>query len=161
MYLLPPYNSDSGPGDHWVAFDGESGELLEDPEKPGQSGLVTAMDNTSVGIGDIIAIAVHVKSWDQNCIADLAIGPTVTRSYSFGSVDEGQWRLNPNLPLWQANNSLAPGPFPNQLQPHTLVYQFVVKEEHVALNAIGTWLKLRFSTRGVVASTSTAHGVTY
>ena len=161
MYLLPSYNSDSGPGDHWVAFDGESGELLEDPEKPGQSGQVTATDNTSVGIGDIVAIAVHVKSWDQNCIADLAIGPTVTRSYSFGSVDEGQWRLNPNLPIWQANNSLGPGLLPNQRQPHTLVYQFTVKEEHVALNAEGSWLKLRFNTRGVVASTSTAHGKTY
>ena len=108
MYLLPSYNSDSGPGDYWVEFNGESGELLEDPEKPGKSGLVTATDNTSVGIDDIVAIAVHVKSWDQNCIADLAIGPTVTRTYSFGSIDEGQWRLNPNLPLWQANNSLAP-----------------------------------------------------
>ena len=50
---------------------------------------------------------------------------------------------------------------PNQQQPHTLVYQFTVKEEHLALNAIGTWLKLRFNTRGVVASTSTGHGMTY
>ena len=38
-----------------------SGGLLEDPNKPGNSGLVTDMENTWVVPGDIVAIAINVK----------------------------------------------------------------------------------------------------
>ena len=38
-----------------------SGGLLEDPNKPGNSGLVTDMENTTVVPGDIVAIAINIK----------------------------------------------------------------------------------------------------
>ena len=38
-----------------------SGGLLEDPNKPGNSGLVTATENNTVVPGDIVAIAINVK----------------------------------------------------------------------------------------------------
>ena len=139
-YLLSSYHAGSPDptknniaGTHWVPFNGETGELLEDPEKPGESGQVTATTHTSVGIGDIVAIAVNIKGVNANIISDLTIGPP-----------EQQWQLNPNMPLWFANGSTGTwvSSHPPGDKTHTLVYQFEVTADHVAaLNTEGTWLK--------------------
>ena len=50
-------NIDPGTG----PSDPMSGGLLEDPNKPGNSGLVTATENNTVVPGDIVAIAINVK----------------------------------------------------------------------------------------------------
>ena len=157
-YLLPSYQGEEVV-EHWVPFHGETGELFEDETKPDQSGQVTATENTAVGVNDIIAIAVNITSWNLGiCSPDLAIGPTVTRTVPFThsgheyqiAREEGEWRLNPNLPLWQASplggGQYGVGAWPTAPRSHTFVYQFKVTEAHVALNAIGTWLKLHFVT---------------
>ena len=144
-YVLSSYHSDSPdpikyknnmPGTHWIPFNGETGELLEDPEKPGESGQVTETTHTSVGIGDIVAIAVNLKGAAANIIADLTLGPPGQ-----------QWRLNPNMPMWFARGDTGnwTGSVPPLDKTHTLVYQFEVTAEHVdVLNAEGTWLKLHW-----------------
>ena len=45
----------------WVDIHPTNGELYSDPEKPGNSGLVTATENNTVVPGDIVAIAINVK----------------------------------------------------------------------------------------------------
>ena len=148
-YLLPSYQREKVNAPYWVQFDGATGELFEEEDNP-DSGQVTATNHTAVGIGDIVAIAVNVTSWGGICTSDLAIGPTVTRTYTAAGLsvplEEGQWRLNPNMPLWQAHSSGGPGAVPAAHQSHTFVYQFRVEEAHVALNAIGTWLKRKYVT---------------
>ena len=140
-YVLPSYHgtsqvaTDNPAGTHWFPFDGETGDLFEEEDNP-NSGLVTATTHTSVGIGDIVAIAVNIKDVNGNIIADLTIGPPGK-----------QWRLNPNMPLWFGNGST--GGWSSSYAPrdktHTLVYQFEVTADHVAaLNTEGTWLKLHF-----------------
>ena len=159
-YLLPSYEGEEVV-DYWVPFHGETGELFEDETKPGQSGQVTATENTAVGTGDIVAIAVNIKSWTLGiCGADMAIGPTVTRTVPFTYIgttyqiarEEGKWRLNPNMPLWQAlpqgGGRYGIGAWPTAQRSHTFVYQFRVTEAHLALNAIGTWIKQVFVTEG-------------
>ena len=45
----------------WVDIDPTTGALYPDPEKPGNSGLVTDSEHTTVVPGDIVAIAINVK----------------------------------------------------------------------------------------------------
>ena len=45
----------------WVDIHPDTGELLEDRSKPGNSGLVTDSEHTTVVPGDIVAIAINVK----------------------------------------------------------------------------------------------------
>ena len=45
----------------WVDIHPTTGALYPDPEKPGNSGLVTATEHTTVVPGDIVAIAINVK----------------------------------------------------------------------------------------------------
>ena len=171
-YINPSYNDDGeGGGSIWVKFDPETGELFPDPDEPGQSGQVTATENTSVKIGDRVAIAVNIKGWGGRCITDLAIGELIWREdYQRQSgarkVDarrwEPKWRLNPNMPLWhyalaQREDWRAaglivsndPSPTTGDLTPlgasHTLVYQFVVTADHVELNDGGPWMKRHFT----------------
>ncbi len=72
-------------GGIWVDFNTETGDgsLLEDPEKPGESGLVTAYKNTTVKPGDRVAIAVKFTSWGGSASPDMAIGPLVDITYQW------------------------------------------------------------------------------
>ena len=67
----------------WVDFNTETedGSLLEDPEKPGESGLVTATENTTVKVGDRVAIAVNFTTWGGFAHPDMAIGPRLDITY--------------------------------------------------------------------------------
>ena len=78
------WNSDNA---IWVDFDTVNGDgsLFEDPEKPGESGLVTATENTTVKRGDRVAIAVNFTTWGGEVKASMAIGPRVDITY------ESQW----------------------------------------------------------------------
>ena len=152
----------------WVDFNTMSGDgsLSPDPDKDdSETGLVTADKNTTVKPGDRVAIAVNITTWGGGIWSDMAIGPRVDITYQFQSEEwtleadgvtekihpvtgrryrtwqnldltqhEGVWRLNPNLPL---------SGYSGRLQTHTLVYQFVVGEEHAILNK-GPWLKRDF-----------------
>ena len=164
-YLRPSYYGETGQDVYWVKFDSD-GDLFEDPAKEGNSGLVTATENTSVGIGDIVAIAVNITSWGGTCTADIAIGPKVLKPYywdhrAVGRVEqpyeEGKWRLMANLPMWDSDYNPSfwvtalGGPRPRYIVKavpaavrHTLVYQFKVEPRHVELNAEGPWLKYEF-----------------
>ena len=153
-----------GDDEVWVNFNTETGDgsLLEDPEKPGESGLVTADKNTTVKPGDRVAIAVNFNTWGGFVRSDLAIGPRVDVTYKWQRYEyaedeagnrllneqdeqyqhwaskeltqhEGAWRLNPNAQLEAGTVGLS----------HTLVYQFVVNEKHAILNE-GPWLKRDF-----------------
>ena len=142
-YLLPSYQqtsqvaTENSAGTYWIPFDGETGDLFEEEDNP-NSGLVTATTHTSVGIGDIVAIAVNIKGVNGNIISDLTLGPP-----------EQQWRLNPNMPLWFANGSTGGwiASYAPADKTHTLVYQFEVTADHVnVLNAEGTWLKLHWQS---------------
>ncbi len=157
----------------WVDFDVVDGDgsLFEDPAKEGESGLVTADKNTTVVAGDRVAIAVNITTWGGFVRSDLALGPHVDITYQFQehtwALDEDGnerihpvtnnryriwqnsdqlhrervWRLNPNLPL-NAKDQTNTTPISVGLS-HTLVYQFVVGEEHALLNE-GPWLKYDF-----------------
>ena len=153
-----------GDDEVWVNFNTETGDgsLLEDPAKPGESGLVTATENTTVKRGDRVAIAVNFNTWGGFVRSDLAIGPRVDVTYKWQKYEyaedaqgtrlrneqgnqyqhwtskeltqhEGVWRLNPNAQLEAGTAGLS----------HTLVYQFVVNEKHAILNE-GPWLKRDF-----------------
>ena len=155
----------------WVDFNTMSGDgsLLPDPAKDGESGLVTADKNTTVKPGDRVAIAVNITTWGGEVQSDLAIGPRIDIPYEWPYQNflrdendmairdaqgnqlyewitrtllqhEGVWRLNPNLALIAQDLTL------NRISAglsHTLVYQFVVDEEHAILNE-GPWLKYDF-----------------
>ena len=149
----------------WVDFNTMSGDgsLLPDPEKDdSETGLVTEKKNTTVKVGDRVAIAVNFTTWGGGISSDMAIGPRVDTTYEWQADPfardaegnflrrggsryrvwknlnqihrEGVWRLNPNLPLTSGTTG----------HTHTLVYQFVVKPEHAILNAEGPWLKQDF-----------------
>ena len=155
-----------GPDEVWVNFDSadEGGALIDTGEN---SGLVTATENTTVKPGDRVAIAVNFNTWGGTAEPDMAIGPRLDITYDsqwkqqvyllneqgqpYETPDptdtsgtlaqreayhareltfrEGPWRLNPNLQLIGGSST----------QRHTLVYQFVVGEEHAILNE-GPWL---------------------
>ena len=153
----------------WVDFNTQTGDggLIDTGPN---SGLVTATENTTVVPGDRVAIAVNITTWGGFVKSDLAIGPRVDITYRWQAdpfardpdtgeflrdaqnmryrvwtnldqvLREGVWRLNPNLILNdedQAGNAIRAG------LSHTLVYQFVVAEEHAILNE-GPWLKHDF-----------------
>ncbi len=153
----------------WVDFNTQTGDggLIDTGPN---SGLVTATENTTVKPGDRVAIAVNFTTWGGFVKSDLAIGPRVDITYRWQAdpfardpdtgeflrdaqnmryrvwtnldqvLREGVWRLNPNLILNdedQAGNAIRAG------LSHTLVYQFVVAEEHAILNE-GPWLKHDF-----------------
>ena len=155
----------------WVDFNTTTGDgsLLEDTAKEGESGLVTATENTTVKPGDRVAIAVNFTTWGGWAQPDMTIGPRqdityhtqyrrrVTVYYPDGrpiphpsgesgryddreayllhelTYREGVWRLNPNMQMRSTTAN----------QTHTMVYQFVVGEEHAHLNE-GPWLKNDF-----------------
>ena len=154
----------------WVDFNTQTGDggLIDTGEN---SGLVTADENTTVVPGDRVAIAVNFTTWGGFVKSDLALGPHVDITYQFQvhtwALDEDGnerihpvtnnryriwqnrdqlhrervWRFNPNLPL-NAKDQTNTTPISVGLS-HTLVYQFVVGEEHALLNE-GPWLKYDF-----------------
>ena len=150
----------------WVQF-----KPTDHPDDPGglidtgeNSGLVTATENTTVAVGDMIAIAVRTKGLGTQAAPDMAIGPLVTRVYDTVNAagreqhiitrEERQWRLNPNMPMdWKTDDNSwktetfslwLTVPLPSGYE-HTFVYQFRVEAAHVALNAEGPWLKQDFT----------------
>ena len=162
--LLPSYKEWNAnlndPTLFWVQF-----KPTDHPDAPGglidtgeNSGRVTTTENTSVAVGDMIAIAVRTKGLGRQASPDMAIGPLVTRVYDTVNdadeqhvitLEERQWCLNPNLPmnlisddnrwrLWIVTE------LPNGYE-HTFVYPFRVEVAHVALNAEGPWLKKAFT----------------
>ena len=168
--LLPGYNDRDAnlndPNLFWVQF-----KSTDDPDDPGglidtgeNSGLVTATENTTVKVGDMIAIAVRTKGLGTQGAPDMAIGPLVTRVYDTVTAagreqhiitrEERQWRLNPNMPMdWKTDDNSwktetfslwLTVPLPSGYE-HTFVYQFRVEAAHVALNAEGPWLKQDFT----------------
>ena len=161
-YFMPMSYEISDPEIFWVRFDADTGDLFEDPDKPGKSGLVTATNHTAVKVDDIVAIAVNIKSWGGICVANLAIGPETTVTYQPGATSsegmERQWRLYPNMPLLDFGHTSAYDPNRGHViiahktpvtrigASHTLVYQFKVTPDHAWLNTDGPWLKLRFHT---------------
>ena len=155
----------------WVDFNTIDGSLSPDPEKDDdETGLVTATENTTVKPGDRVAIAVNITTWSGGVWADMAIGPRQDITYEWRRWDypldeegnriddpvtgqpeqewldnaltqhEGVWRLNPNLSVRLFDERFQPLPAGVS---HTLVYQFVVDEEHAILNE-GPWLKRDF-----------------
>ena len=151
-YLKPSYYNMPNQEFHWVQFDAD-GNLFEDPAKPGESGLVTATDNTAVKVGDIVAIAINIRSWRRQMSPDVAIGPIEFKPYvdEFGKSvarNERKWRLNANMPMW--SGSPVSGGYgignPIEGRNHTFVYQFKVEPAHLILNDGGTWLKQDWET---------------
>ena len=163
--LLPSYETWevnlNDPNLFWVQF-----KPTDHPDDPGglidtgeNSGLVTATENTSVAVGDMIAIAVRTKGLGLQATPDMAIGPLVTRVYDTLNADdeqhvitreERQWRLNPNMPMSLISNDNSFNlwlvtELPSGYE-HTFVYQFRVEAAHVALNAEAPWLKQDFTT---------------
>ena len=148
------YADGSTRGPFWVKFDPDTGYLFEDETRPDKSGLVTATDNTSVKVGDIVAIAVNIKSWGGICTANLAIGERRWREVEIARATahryERRWRLNPNLALIHygphpsASWLLTDSPVRSDVT-HTLVYQFTVTPDHAWLNTDGPWLKLEWT----------------
>ena len=163
--LLPSYNAwevnlnDSNL--FWVQF-----KPTDDPDDPGglidtgeNSGLVTATENTTVKVGDMIAIAVRTKGLGHRAAPDMAIGPLGTRVYDTVNAaneqtvitrEERQWRLNPNMPMTLTSNDNSfnlwlDTPLPSGYE-HTFVYQFRVEAAHIVLNAEAPWLKQDFTT---------------
>ena len=138
----------------WVKFNptnhpDDPGGLIDTGEN---SGLVTATENTSVGIGDTVAIAIRVKDLGYRAFPDIAIGPlNRQKTYTtriIGEIrtiprPERKWRLTANLPIRHHVNQV-PAPIRVGYE-HTLVYHFVVTADHAAaLNADGPWLKSDF-----------------
>ncbi len=163
--LLPSYETwevnFTDPNLFWVQF-----KPTDHPDDPGglidtgeNSGLVTATENTSVKVNDLIAIAVRTKGLGLQATPDMAIGPLVTRVYDTLNAaneqhvitrEERQWRLNPNMPMSLISNDNSFNLWLVTALPsgyeHTFVYQFRVEAAHVALNAEGPWLKQDFTT---------------
>ena len=159
----PDYDEADDENLFWVQF-----HPTNHPDDPGglidtgeNSGLVTATENTSVAVDDMVAIAIRVKDIGDEARPDIAIGPLdetkkYTASRSGGRLittprPERKWRLSPNLPM--QNRYPYPGntrfvvsdPVGTAGHEHTFVYQFVVTANHAAdLNADGAWLKHDF-----------------
>ena len=154
------YPSSYGPG--YSAADAQSPKIkwvkfhpADHPDDPGglidkgdNSGLVTATENTSVKVGDIVAIAIRVKDLGVRAFPHIAIGPLEQKAYTTGNRTiprpERKWRLAPNLPIRHISNNLEAA-FIRAGYEHTLVYQFEVTADHAdELNADGPWLKSDF-----------------
>ena len=137
------------PNIKWVKFNptnhpDDPGGLIDTGEN---SGRVTATENTSVGVDDIVAIAIRVKDFGARTYPDIAIGPLEQKVLTIGNRTiphtEREWRLSPNLPIWDINTdgtSIKPRPG----YEHTLVYWFKVTADHGDLNTDGPWLKYDF-----------------
>ena len=161
-----------GRGEVWVNLNTEPGDdygsLIDTGEN---SGLVTATENTTVKRDDRVAIAVNFNTWGGYVRSDMSIGPRQDVTYKFqhtrfvpdlddqgntqrdlndpdpnailqkriwfnaDSVQrEGPWRLNPNATLEEIGSAR---------RTFTIVYQFVVGEEHALLNK-EPWLQQDF-----------------
>ena len=159
-----------GPDEVWVNLNTEPGDdygsLIDTGE---DSGLVTATENTTVKPKDRVAIAVNFNTWGGFVRSDMSIGPRQDITYKFqreiqefrldaqgnkqpdpddpggflqdplwvnaDSVQrEGPWRLNPNATLEEIGSAR---------RTFTIVYQFVVGEEHALLNK-EPWLQQDF-----------------
>ena len=161
----------------WVDFDTVNGDgsLIDTGE---DSGLVTADENTTVKVGDRVAIAVKFTSWGGIAAPDMTIGPRQDITYGWQREeqlhlrdDQGNLRYHPdNRPVQtpiQVEKALSQREGPWRLNPnlqlraghqgkeHVLVYQFVVRPEHALLNAEGPWLKLDFVTESRVHPSNT------
>ena len=173
-----------GPDEVWVNLNTEPGDdygsLIDTGEN---SGLVTATENTTVKPKDRVAIAVNFNTWGGYVRSDMSIGPRQDITYKFqreiqefrldaqgnkqpnpldpggflqdpvwinaDSVQrEGPWRLNPNATLEEIGSAR---------RTFTIVYQFVVGEEHALLNK-EPWLQQDFY---YIADTGTDPGVGY
>ena len=147
----PNYNATAAqnPNIKWVKFNPENhpddpGGLIDTGEN---SGRVTATENTSIAVGEIVAIAIRVKDLGARVYPDIAIGPLEQKVLTIGNRTiphtERKWRLSPNLPIWDISGF-------NTLEPragyeHTLVYWFKVTADHAReLNTDGPWLKYDF-----------------
>ena len=167
-FFAPDYNFAEDTKLFWVRF-----KPTNDADDPGglidtgeNSGRVTATENTSVGIGDMVAIAIRVKGLGVEARPDIAIGPIETKTYGSINVRRGsgftppgvppgfqnstvvrperKWRLSPNLPMQNTRSPFSRVAFPTDYE-HTLVYQFEVTTEHADfLNTDGPWLKHDF-----------------
>ena len=140
----------------WVKFNptthpDDPGGLID---KGDNSGLVTATENTSVKVGDIVAIAIRVKELGDRANPDIAIGPPDPRESMEGQIiithSERRWRLSPNLPIrsfgTHPNYPTVRVDTPRPVDyEHTLVYQFEVTADHADLNAEDAWLKQDFN----------------
>ena len=179
---IPGWSSDTTV---WVNFDTVDGDgsLFEDTAKEGESGLVTATENTTVKPGDRVAIAVNFTTWGGYARPDMSIGPRVDITYEsqlrrrviklypdgrripHPSGEAGRWddreawlprRVTYREGLWRLNPNLQLRPgYTGTNERHTLVYQFEVGPEHAHLNE-GPWLKYDFYTE---ADTGTDPGV--
>ena len=159
----PDYDEADDENLFWVQF-----HPTNHPDDPGglidtgeNSGLVTATENTSVAVDDMVAIAIRVKDMGDEARPDIAIGPLdetkkYTASRSGGRLittprPERKWRLSPNLPMQdlfpfpQNTRTLVSNAVGTAGHEHTFVYQFVVTADHADdLNADGAWLKPDF-----------------
>ena len=161
----------------WVDFDTVNGDgsLIDTGE---DSGLVTDEKNTTVKVGDRVAIAVKFTSWGGSAGPDMTIGPRQDITYGWQREEQlhlrdeaGNLRYHPDnrpvqIPI-QVEKALSQREGPWRLNPnlqlraghqgkeHVLVYQFVVRPEHAILNAEGPWLKLDFVTEHRVHPSNT------
>ena len=159
----PDYDAADDVNLFWVQF-----HPMNHPDDPGglidtgeNSGRVTATENTSVKVGDMVAIAIRVKDFGDEARPDIAIGPLdetkkYTASRSGGRLittprPERKWRLSPNLPMQnrfpypENTRFLVSNPVGTAGHEHTFVYQFKVTADHADdLNADGPWLKPDF-----------------
>ena len=151
----------------WVDFDTVNGDgsLIDTGE---DSGLVTDEKNTTVKVGDRVAIAVKFTSWGGLALPDMAIGPRIDMTYGWqrwqhvrrkdehgndipdgiGGFIQDPKAFQSVLPqregAWRLNPNLQLRAG-HQGKEHVLVYQFVVRPEHALLNE-GPWLKQDFVT---------------
>ena len=90
----------------WVDIDPDTGELLEDRSKPGNSGLVTATEHTTVVPGDIVAIAINVKLLHYKAAKEF-VDPGTERFIS--SPRTADWNRQ-SMPLWFKPGQKGPEP---------------------------------------------------
>ena len=92
----------------WVDIHPANGELYPDPEKPGNSGLVTATEHTTVVPGDIVAIAINVKLHYYKAAKEF-VDPS-TGGFSL-TARTANWGVAPyTLPLWFKPGQKGPNP---------------------------------------------------
>ena len=122
------WNSDNA---IWVDFDTVNGDgsLFEDTEKPGESGLVTATENTTVKDGDRVAIAVNFTTWGGEVKASMAIGPRIDITY------ESQWGQH----VYELNEHGQRYPTPNPNDDPDELQQRPAWHPHAVTVRDGVW----------------------
>ncbi len=122
------WNSDNA---IWVDFDTVNGDgsLFEDPEKPGESGLVTATENTTVKDGDRVAIAVNFTTWGGEVKASMAIGPRIDITY------ESQWGQH----VYELNEQGQRFPTPDPTDHEDELQQRAAWHPHAVTVRDGVW----------------------